>query len=472
MSFDPTIVRASLDEHKEDPETLIEIILRQARKLYEQAQQLEKQQKRIRDLEQQQRNNQRTAAPHRIDEAKRVQQPKPPGRRKGHPGFYRKRPARVDQTVEVALPACPHCQGALLQVRPQVQVIEDLPEVRPIVTEVITYTGHCADCGRVRSSHPIQLSQATGAAGTQLGANVLALAAELIYDFGLTRRKVCRLLAQRFGLKVTPGGLVQAAHRLAGRLGPQYEQLKAALRAAAVVHSDETSWYVGTPGGDAKAWLWVFCHREATIYRVERSRARRVITETLGSSFSGVLVSDCLNIYDEATPHQHKCYSHHLKAISEAIKQVQAQGSSTEWLAQVRRLLKTAMVLKSVEADLTGSSYRAYCAALEASADRLLGQARAAPEDQAIRLRLSKQRDHLFEFLYHTGVDATNNLAERQLRPAVIGRKVSCGNRSDRGARTWEVLASLATTARQQGQSLSAWIVQELSGSQPVLLTR
>ena len=78
---------------------------------------------------------------------------------------------------------------------------------------------------------------------------------------------------------------------------------------------------MGTPGGEPKAWLWVFCHREATIYRVERSRARAIITKTLGADFAGVLVSDCLNVYDEATPVQHKCYSHHLKAISRAALQ-------------------------------------------------------------------------------------------------------------------------------------------------------
>ncbi len=43
---------------------------------------------------------------------------------------------------------------------------------------------------------------------------------------------------------------------------------------------------------------------------------------------------------------------------------------------------------------------------------------------------LNKQRDHLFTFLDHEGVDATNNLAERQLRPAVIARKISCGNKT------------------------------------------
>lgn len=63
-----------------------------------------------------------------------------------------------------------------------------------------------------------------------------------------------------------------------------------------------------------------------------------------------------------------------------------------------------------------------------------------------------KQRDHLFVFLDEPGVDPTNNLAERQLRPAVIRRKLSSGNKTRSGARTFEVLASVAATYRQRGE--------------------
>ncbi|HEY3854911.1 MAG TPA: transposase, partial [Verrucomicrobiae bacterium] len=77
-----------------------------------------------------------------------------------------------------------------------------------------------------------------------------------------------------------------------------------------------------------------------------------------------------------------------------------------------------------------------------------------------VRRRLEKQQDHLFTFLEHADVDATNNLAERQLRPAVIARKVSCGNKTPQGARTWEILTSLAATCAQQSQSFAKLVSQ------------
>jgi hypothetical protein len=39
------------------------------------------------------------------------------------------------------------------------------------------------------------------------------------------------------------------------------------------------------------------------------------------------------------------------------------------------------------------------------------------------------------------------------LRPAIIARKVSCGNKTSAGARAQEIFMSLAAAARQRGES-------------------
>ena len=92
--------------------------------------------------------------------------------------------------------------------------------------------------------------------------------------------------------------------------------------------------------------------------------------------------------------------------------------------------------------------------ALEHQAHQLLETPRRGLEEK-VRRRLFKQLDHLFTFLDYEPVEATNNLAERQFRPAVIARKVSCGNKTASGARTWEILTSLAATCAQHGQSFA-----------------
>jgi hypothetical protein len=82
-----------------------------------------------------------------------------------------------------------------------------------------------------------------------------------------------------------------------------------------------------------------------------------------------------------------------------------------------------------------------------------------------VRNRLNKQRDHLFTFLDHDGVDATNKLAERRLRPAVIARKISPGNKTRKGARTWQILTSLAATCSQCVTSFIAALASENWGT-------
>lgn len=214
-----------------------------------------------------------------------------------------------------------------------------------------------------------------------------------------------------------------------------------------VLYADETSWWVGGPGW----WLWVFAHPQLTVYVVVDNRARVTLTDTLGTDFAGGLVSDCLAPYDDATSLQHKCYAHPHRAISQAQKD-HPQGG-TAYLSEVRALLRAAHAFKKVQAELPPDERQLRRTALDHRAAALLGVPRGDPHEERVRARLDKQRDHLFTFLDHDGVDATNNLAERQLRPAVIARKLSCGNKTPAGAHSWQVLTSLAATCRQRAES-------------------
>src|SRR5262249_55087272 len=82
--------------------------------------------------------------------------------------------------------------------------------------------------------------------------------------------------------------------------------------------------------------------------------------------------------------------------------------------------------------------------------DRLLVGNLTDPDNARRAKRLRKHRAHLLNFLDHDGLDATNNLAEREIRPAVIARKLSAGNRTEAGADTHALLASILRTSRRQ----------------------
>lgn len=464
------------DVEKLGKDELIALAERQAWLIEEQSRRIADLQRKLAELEDRfeelERRSMRAAAPFARPETKRNPSPKRPGRKGGHGGRHRDRPAdaAVDRRIEVPLDRCPHCGEAVAKEtdRPIEQTIIEIPPCAPETLRLITHRNRCRRCRRqVASSHPLQVSQASGAAGTHLGPRTLAVAAALNKGLGLTMRKTCLVLSQLSGLRLTPGGLAQALARMARRLAPAYQNLLGAVKAQGVLHTDETSWWLGRPG----ASLWVLTNDAGTYYRVVASRTRAAAENLIGG-YDGVLVSDCLNIYDDLTATQQKCYAHHLKAISQALDGPVARGSP--YLHDLRALLQGAMVLKTVQADLPAERVWRMRRALDGSATRLLTQPRAPPDsdparaacarqEERLRQRLAKQRDHLFTFLDHDAVDATNNRAERQLRPAVISRKLSCGNKTEAGAKAWEILTSLAATCQQKGLCFIDFVTEKIS---------
>lgn len=405
-------------------------------------------------LEQVEQQAHRQAAPFRRSESQRDPHPARPGRKAGHPASFRPRPEPIDEVIHVPLEQCPHCGEAVSDRQPLVQYIEEIPVVRPHVTQLTTEQGWCAHCQQeVYSSHPLQTGRAGGAAAVQLGPRALALACDLNKAHGLSMRRTVAVLQDHFGLKLTPGGLAQLVQRVGGKLQPAYQQLAVEVQASAVVHADETSWWVGGPGW----WLWVFATAQLTYYVVIHSRAAAVALGVLGQEFAGVLVSDCLAIYDDLNRLQQKCYSHHLKAVSEAL--ALSGPADRDYLLGVQALLRTGLWLKALQGPAPEPRFTRCLQTLQSRAHELLDAPRASPIEEKVRMRLWKQRDHLFTFLERSEVPATNNLAERQLRPAVIARKISCGNKTEKGAQAWAVLASLAASWRQTGRS----IIQEIS---------
>jgi len=65
--------------------------------------------------------------------------------------------------------------------------------------------------------------------------------------------------------------------------------------------------------------------------------------------------------------------------------------------------------------------------------------------------------------LYNPAAEPTNNRAERALRPAVIARKVSCGNKTERGRDCWQILASIGATCHQQMTDFAEYLAPNLS---------
>ena len=96
--------------------------------------------------------------------------------------------------------------------------------------------------------------------------------------YRLPMRQVSQLFADLPGLRISPGAIAKQFQRMGRWLDGQYDRLKVAIRAAGVVHADETGWRTNGRSG----YLWTLTDPKHTLYHVDGSREGRVIAELLG----------------------------------------------------------------------------------------------------------------------------------------------------------------------------------------------
>lgn len=457
-SHSPETKAEEIREVKEQLSQALEIIQKQQKQIERLQQIVEQQQAEIEDLK---RIGKRQAAPF----ARRhwVEKPKRPGRKAGKGKFvHRELPkvVKIHETKEAKLDGCPECGGHLRTIRQQEQFVTDIPVVEVQTTRFVTYSGYCPGCHkRVRSQHADQTSLATGAASVMVGPRAKALAADLKHRLGVSYGKVSEVLNDTFGLQVSRSGWCQADQKLAHTAQPVYAELLEVIRQCSVVNADETGWRIGT----LAAWLWVFTHREVTVYAIRDNRSSDVVIDILGEQFQGILTTDCYLAYDDRKLKEwlkQKCVGHLLKDLKE-MKEIKS-GRALHFARQVTIVLQEALALKTEKVRLDPFTFHQRAQALESRLDVLIApQRRLSDRDNArFAKRLRKHRLHLLRFLYVEELEATNNLAERMLRPAVITRKTNGCNRNRSGAMTHAILASVLVTCRQHSIPILDYLVQ------------
>lgn len=393
--------------------------------------------------------------------------PRPPGRRAarqhGRHG-HRASPARVDEVVAVALPRqCPTCTGhvVLETVRPQYH--EDLPVAPPVVRRFDVAVGRCMQCGRrVQGRHPLQTSDALGAAAVQLGPEALALIVVLNKQLGLSHGKIATLLRERFRLPVTSGAITRALHRVARHAAPTYTALCATVRGSPMVAPDETSWKVG----GRLHWLWAFATPDTTVYAIQPGRGYRQAAAVLGRDYAGVLVRDGWAPYRrfQAAGHQ-TCLAHLLRRA----RDLRVAHPHARLPQRVQGILQRALALRDRRARLSAHGVAVVRGRLVAEFLRALDHPGRAPALQRFAAHLRTETPAIMSFLFDASLDATNWRAEQALRPAVVNRKVSGGNRSARGAETQQILTSVVRTATQRQLRPSDVLVDLLRTPTPIV---
>ncbi len=398
--------------------------------------------------------------------------PKKPGRKPGKDyGTKAHRPPpspeQINEIHEAALPdACPNCGGPLDETHIAQQFQVEIPR-KPIHRQFNVHIGQCRRCRRrVQGRHPLQRSDALGAAAAQLGPDAQAAVVELNKQGGLSHGKVTRCLESLFGIPLSRGGSVHTVLRAASRCEPVYEAIRQTVGQSEWVVPDETGWRVG----GCPAWLHALVAPEATAYVIDPTRSGAVAEAILGLDYDGTMIHDGWSPYDQfANAWHQQCLSHLLRRDDDMA--ASATRGAVCFPRRVAELLRAGLDLRDrhTAGEISRHGLAVARGHLQNQLSDLICPTKTNAANERLAQHLWNHRDELFTFLRQPGLDATNWRAELAIRFGVILRKVWGGSRTWAGARAQSVLMSVWRTCWQQGCSALDFLSQLLRGM-PVAL--
>ena len=370
-------------------------------------------------------------------------QPSPAGPRKrgapkGHRGRTRPIPTKIDFTEVIPPPA--QCDCGSREITPleafDSKYIEDIPPVSRIVTERQYQRGRCAHCGK-ELRHP----EAVPGPPVSIGPN-LAVHLTLMNQMGTTFRKLSVFSTRVLGLELSPAGVLGLVTRVGATLQGSYENLREALPKQAVLNGDETGWKVMGVAG----YIWCFCNKRLAFFHPDPSRAAAVIAKILGPDFAGTVICDFYAAYNCLQKTQ-RCLVHLLRDIKKERDVLRGSKLLEQFEAKVKEFIEQGL---QVQAMADGPAKTQETHQLERRLDSLTTMPVTQGKAITLQKRIAKYRADLIRFVTHPDVEFHNNRAERQLRPLVIGRKVSFGSQTQSGALRHCILHSIVETCKLQ----------------------
>jgi len=445
-------------------------IAEQAKRLADAEQRIAESKKKIADLERQlalrQQNSTTSSKPPSSDglagrqrlRGRRTKSRRKPGGQPGHPGHCRPLVPleRVHHVIELFPDACRHChrelpaRGRTVRGEPRRHQVTELPPIEAQITEYQCPPVVCPGCGN--TTHAPLPDDVAG----QFGPQLTALIAYLTVVCRLPRLVVQRLVEGVLQIPISVGSTQHAWEEASAAVAPVYHELAQALPRQPVLNVDET----GHRTKGAKRWLWTLVAPTFVFYTIATSRGATVLRQLLGIRFAGVLCSDRLQTYlSYAAACRQFCWSHairNLLSAQELAKTATGQRFCREALAHTRRIFRFWHRFRGDPAvrgaPLTRPQLIRKVRPIAKQLFALADQHRDAADKDVRNLARAfmEHHEHFFTFVKQTGVEPTNNLAERSLRPAVQWRKISFGTRSAEGELAVARLLTITRTCQLQ----------------------
>ena len=386
---------------------------------------------------------------------------RPPGRKNGHEGKSRKKPAQIDARVELDQPTCPKCGGHLSHdpTDEYTRVVEDIVPARVVVTEYVIKRRYCRRCGRqVSPSIPNVID---GGSNERFGLRLMLLIVSLKL-LGLSYAKIGSLFELLFNLEMTETAIEHSVSRIAEAFGPTYNQLISDIKNEKSVHGDETSWRIK----GKNHWLWAFVGKWSVVYEIANSRGMDVPLGILGSGYQGTVISDSWPAWNYVGRKHQRCLQHYRRDVDDTIIYKSPGKEFLPFAKKLERLLNDAIKIGRKANARKRDRLRAK-KRFEKRLEKLVQKYSSTAEKNCKRFlkRLNREKDMLFTFLEEKDVDWNNNVAERAIRPSVVIRKITYGNQSTNGADVHKVLMSVSETCKLRGMNFYDYTLNYLNST-------
>lgn len=369
--------------------------------------------------------------------------PKKRGGLFGHVGWFRKKPKTPDRIEEIRLSACPLCGSKDLSECGHIEEHTQEDIILP-QTEVVQYRRHhyyCKVCKKTVSS----------AGGGELpksyiGPKAKSLAAFLKYVIKVSDRDIRIIFRKVFNMDIAVSTITGFRGQIKRKGLAIYRQLLEELKKGSFIHGDETGWSLDGIG----YWLWKFSNKSICYSHIDKSRGQKVVESVLGKSYDGVLISDFLSAYNRiSTKAKQRCLVHLFRDLKKVIEYWHDDKEVLRYCKRLKKLLEDAITLyREYQSKEWDEKYYTKRARLN---DSLKDFSFPNPNKRILKRftnRLARHKNEMLTFLYIKDIDPHNNHAEQQIRPDVIFRKITFGNRSVSGAQNHSVLMTILQTAK------------------------
>ena len=393
-----------------------------------------------------------------------------PGGKPGHKGKTLRRVEKPDK-VQVHLPeACSVC-GRKMSVEEKHTILGkrqvfDLPEPKLEVCE--HQLGQVECCGRAQcGQYPAHVK-----ASVQYGPGVRALVTKLSVDHKMPLEQISSHFTDMYGYELNSQTVETTLEQGYDLAEPLEAVIVEQLKQAEVAHFDET----GLRVAGKLHWLHTAGDAYYTYLFVHAKRGKKAMSsdKSVLKEFTGRAIHDCLASYFEFSNAKHGLCNAHL------IRELQSLAEeNSHWAQAMRDLLLelhqelSGVALSTQAAELLRQRYRQILRqADEEEPPPKARQGKGRPKNTPGRNLLKRLQQHeeaVLAFALVEGVPFTNNLAERDLRPAKIKQKVSGCFRTLLGAEIYARLQAIITTCRKQGRNIFATL-RNIFSRQPVSL--